>query len=1366
MKGRVRARLRRRHALLSALAAGLLLIPGLASAETAPPIGDIHRPFSVRTTDAEARQLQAESAPGLHAALAGAAGPQRLEVPLPTGEAALLELERFDVVAPDARFVIAGPGGGADLPPSDVLLYRGRIAGDEYSSAFLAVSGSGMINGFIDAAGTRYLLATPSASLKSGDRTVTIREAAGIGELEVPFCGTEPGSAFDDDLEMVKEAALKTSAGPKLLYLAIDADQAYVNMFGSAVEARDYIVQLAGAASAIYVRDLDLRLWLRFARLWPSGGEPFSPQDLYGFRDYWQVNEDPSPFNIIHMFSGRRDTPYGGVSFISNTCNGNAYGIDALLNGSFTAPVTYPDNGNWDINVFPHEMGHNCGTYHTHDDQYNPHIDDCGNGTPSVSTMMSYCHTFQGYQRNIDLRFHRRVVGIIRSVTYAAGCHGFDCNGNGVPDDADIAAGSSLDVNSDGIRDECQDCNGNGTLDPLEIAGGAPDVDGNGILDACEADCNSNGLPDRYETWALLAADADGNFRPDACDPDCDNNGQLDYSQIQANLALDLDRNRVLDQCQDCNGNFVPDWMDMGRQFNVFTGDRVLTGIAEFHEASGVTVGSYPSVATANDVLADPAGSYMWVAATDGQVYRHAVGSGTLSVFIAAGSGGLGQPSGLLIPPSGELLVLDLTNAAVRRYNRSTGAFLGNLVAPGGGGVTQPRGMVFSPDGASLLVNSSDNGVYRFLAATGASLGLFVSPGSGGLSGPRGMAFLPNGNLVVSSYNTNQVLEYDGTTGAFVREFTDEFGLSLPWGLRIGPNGHLFIGAEGAVFEYFPDLGKYYRRFVRGTSAVDQVSGLDFLPASPHDVNGNRVLDVCEAGDLDGDGVPNVNDNCPTHPNPAQTDGDGDGAGDACDNCLATVNPDQRDVDNDTHGDLCDDCPAEYDPAQADSDGDGRGDACDNCPALANADQADDDFDFVGNLCDLCPNDPINDPDGDDLCASVDNCPLNYNPGQEDLNGNGVGDACELLVYDTVATQSTQLIIGSTGNFAREGTGGATLDYYDAGDCEWIYLYDGSPVIAYQSGPATIAASSLYGDNGFKNDPAGKLSVPTIDSGAFQVFRSANVTTADGTIGLQKIWYAPRQPDTAQFVIQRLRVYSADGAVHTGVAIGEFMDWDIPGSGNAGGIDAVCNLIYLQGSGSGCEDNSLRQGGVALLGTVVDSLCIDPAAVPYGAITQANSVYIYPTGNLVPSEVWTLMQQPGYSALTSYTDQFILMTYYNAASVAPGDTIDIYSVLATTLGSAPRTLPVVVDQARVWFAGHVGCYQGGGCCVLRGDFNDDGSVKVSDLTGLVNYLFRGGPAPACLDHGDTNGDGSIKVSDLTLLINYLFRGGPPPVACP
>lgn len=36
-------------------------------------------------------------------------------------------------------------------------------------------------------------------------------------------------------------------------------------------------------------------------------------------------------------------------------------------------------------------------------------------------------------------------------------------------------------------------------------------------------------------------------------------------------------------------------------------------------------------------------------------------------------------------------------------------------------------------------------------------------------------------------------------------------------------------------------------------------------------------------GDIDNDGVPDQQDNCPLHPNPDQTDTDGDGLGDVCD---------------------------------------------------------------------------------------------------------------------------------------------------------------------------------------------------------------------------------------------------------------------------------------------------------------------------------------------------------------------------------------------------------------------------------------------------------------------------------------------------
>ena len=63
-----------------------------------------------------------------------------------------------------------------------------------------------------------------------------------------------------------------------------------------------------------------------------------------------------------------------------------------------------------------------------------------------------------------------------------------------------------------------------------------------------------------------------------------------------------------------------------------------------------------------------------------------------------------------------------------------------------------------------------------------------------------------------------------------------------------------------------------------------------------------------------------------------------------------------------------------------------------------------------------------------------------------------------------------------------------------------------------------------------------------------------------------------------------------------------------------------------------------------------------------------------------------------------------------------------------------------------------------------GDVNADRKITVSDVVYLINYLFKGGPAPVAMKCADANGDGKVTVSDVVYLINYLFKGGPAP-AC-
>jgi hypothetical protein len=48
----------------------------------------------------------------------------------------------------------------------------------------------------------------------------------------------------------------------------------------------------------------------------------------------------------------------------------------------------------------------------------------------------------------------------------------------------------------------------------------------------------------------------------------------------------------------------------------------------------------------------------------------------------------------------------------------------------------------------------------------------------------------------------------------------------------------------------------------------------------------------------------------------------------------------------------------------------------------------------------------------------------------------------------------------------------------------------------------------------------------------------------------------------------------------------------------------------------------------------------------------------------------------------------------------------------------------------------------------------------------VNYLFKSGAAPACLIEGDVDASGSINVTDLVYLVNYIFKGGAVPPDCP
>lgn len=423
-----------------------------------------------------------------------------------------LELETFDVVAPNATRVAGTPSGSVPAPTGDITLLRGEITGIPDSWVYLAISPR-MNNGIIDIQGTSYVLSSGSvqnmnspviynmSDLPEGEIDWVEFACTAIAPPGVSLMGDGGGSGRGDGSNPFDQPCRKVS-------VAIEADNELADRFGTAdpdaaLELTNmYIESLVGGVSQIYTRTWNMQLEIVYTRIF-AGGEVANP-------DPWEGNSTPAALTELRELWTSQDIPYagnsspalpnwhgvhllsarplgGGIAYLNAICNPDiAMAVSANLNGAFPNPLVNNDPQNWDLVVTAHEWGHNFGAPHTHG--LSPVVDACGFGDCSLAefgTIMSYCHTCPGGLANIELTFAERILGegIIQYVATLIpdeDCAILDLSPDGCTGDPNNPNDCPGDINGDGVLsgadftawiiayndgDLSADLNGNGTLE-------------------------------------------------------------------------------------------------------------------------------------------------------------------------------------------------------------------------------------------------------------------------------------------------------------------------------------------------------------------------------------------------------------------------------------------------------------------------------------------------------------------------------------------------------------------------------------------------------------------------------------------------------------------------------------------------------------------------------------------------------------------------------------------------------------------------------------------------------------------------------------------------------------------------------------
>jgi hypothetical protein len=357
------------------------------------------------------------------------------------GGGAALELERVEPpFAPDAVLLVDGRPHALAEALGDLSLWRGTLAGDPASRAFLALSSQGSSGWIQRGDGRSYELVSEAAGGAGAPRsrlvsTAALAEQSGGPAFEcaemAPFGGA-PATAGLVPGELPEKLTMGLSLAE--CRLALETDYQLYQKFGSVPAATAYVTQLVAAISGQYEEDVQTTLSIAYLGLYSSAADPWTTPDGPGstanmldeFQTAWNASGWPVAADLAHFLSGA--SLGGGIAYVGVLCNPfYGYGVSGNITGTivWSGWTGQPSGSSWDFTVVAHELGHNFGASHTH--SYCPPLDHCyancdGTTACTQGTIMSYCHVCGG-MGNLRLEFHPHVANAMRTAV-AASCLG------------------------------------------------------------------------------------------------------------------------------------------------------------------------------------------------------------------------------------------------------------------------------------------------------------------------------------------------------------------------------------------------------------------------------------------------------------------------------------------------------------------------------------------------------------------------------------------------------------------------------------------------------------------------------------------------------------------------------------------------------------------------------------------------------------------------------------------------------------------------------------------------------------------------------------------------------------------------------